>query len=105
VGLPPFSPFYGYLGILLSPSSGVSFGFGLLAVIAAWFAASWYLFKLMQRLLFGAHREDLRYEDLRPMEIAAFAVVVLLLLVPVSIPQDWLQTVVAPQTSLIEDRS
>lgn len=105
VGLPPFSPFFGYLGILLSPSSGVSFGFGLLAVIAAWFAASWYLFKLMQRLLFGAHREDLRYEDLRPKEIAAFAVVVLLLLVPVSIPQDWLQTVVAPQTSLIEDRS
>ena len=106
VGLPPFGLFFGYLGILLSPSTGMSSGFGLLAIIAAWFAASWYLFKFMQRLLFGTHREDLRYEDLRPAEIAALAVVVLLLVVPVSIPQHWLETKVVPAvTSLIEDRS
>lgn len=105
VGLPPFSLFFGYLGILLSPSTGMSFGFGLLAIVAAWFAASWYQFKFMQRLLFGKHREDLRYEDLSPAEIAAFAVVVLLLVVPVSIPQQWPETKIPAATWFIEDRS
>jgi len=105
VGLPPFGLFFGYLGILLSPSTGMSFGFGLLAIIAAWFAASWYLFKLMQRLLFGTHREDLRYEDLSPAEIAAFAVVILLLVVPVSMPQHWLETRDPAVTWTFEDRS
>lgn len=105
VGLPPFGLFFGYLGILLSPSTGLSFGFGLIAIIAAWFAASWYLFKFMQRLLFGTHREDLRYEDLRPAEIAAFAVVILLLIVPISVPQHLLETRVPAATWLMEDRS
>jgi NADH-quinone oxidoreductase subunit L len=84
-GLPPFALCFGYLSILFSPSTGMSFG--LLTVIAAWFAASWYLFKLMQRLLFGQHRTDLRYEDLRPAEIATFMLVIALLLVPVSLAQ------------------
>ncbi len=90
VGLPPFGLFFGYLGILLSPSTGMSFGFGLLAIIVAWFAASWYLYKLMQRLLFGTHRQDLRYEDLRPAEIAILAVFILLLVIPVSMSQKQL---------------
>jgi NADH-quinone oxidoreductase subunit M len=88
VGLPPFGLFFGYVGILLSPSTGMSFG--LFAIVAAWFAASWYLFKLMQRLLFGPCRTDLRYEDIGPAEIAAFVVVIGLLVVPGSIPQQWL---------------
>ncbi len=104
-GLPPFGLFFGYLGILLSPSTGMSFGYGLFAIVAAWFAASWYLFKLMQRLLFGKHRTDLRYEDLRPVEIAAFAVVILLLVVPVSMPQNWLDARDPAVTWTIEDRS
>jgi NADH-quinone oxidoreductase subunit M len=103
VGLPPFGLFFGYLGILLSPSTGISFGFGQLAIIVAWFAASWYLFKLMQRLLFGTHREDLIYEDLRPVEIAAFAIVILLLVVPVSMPESWLETKGPAVTWNIED--
>lgn len=105
VGLPPFGLFFGYIGILLSPSTAMSFGFGLLAIIAAWFAASWYLFKLMQRLLFGTHRQDLRYEDLRPAEIAAFAVVILLLVIPVTVPQHWLETKGPAVTWTVEDRS
>ncbi len=103
VGLPPFGLFFGYLGILLSPSTGTSFGFGQLAIIVAWFAASWYLFKLMQRLLFGTHREDLIYEDLRPAEIAAFAIVILLLVVPVSMPESWLEAKGPSVTWNIED--
>lgn len=87
MGLPPFGLFFSYLGILLSPSSQMSFG--LIAIIAAWFAASWYLFKhLMQRLLFGPHRADIRYEDLRPSEIMAFVIVIALLIVPGVIPQN-----------------
>lgn len=105
VGLPPFGLFFGYLGILLSPTTGTSFGFGLLAIIGAWFAASWYLFKFMERLLFGTHRQDLRYEDLRPAEIAAFAVVILLLVIPVTMPQQWLETRDPAVTWKIEDRS
>jgi NADH-quinone oxidoreductase subunit L len=88
VGLPPFGLFFGYLGILLSPATGISFG--LIAIIATWFTACWYLFRLMQQLLFGPHRKDLRYEDLRPAEIVAFVLVIALLVVPSSIPQDWL---------------
>lgn len=92
VGLPPFGLFFGYLGILLSPSTGISFG--LVVIIATWFAASWYLFRLMQQLLFGSPRKDLRYEDLRPVEIAAFILVIALLVIPGTIPQDWLSTAI-----------
>src|SRR5262249_22906446 len=88
VGLPPFGLFFGYLGILLSPSTGISFGFAV--IIATWFAACWYLFKLMQRLLFGPHRQDLRYEDLRPIEMGAFVLVIALLIISSGIPQGWL---------------
>lgn len=92
VGLPPFGLFFGYLGILLSPSTGISFG--LFAIIATWFAACWYLFRLMQQLLFGPHRSDLRYEDLRPVEIAAFVFVLALLVIPSTIPQEWMSTAI-----------
>ena len=105
VGLPPFGLFFGYLGILLSPTTGTSLNFGLFAIVAAWFAASWYFFKLMERLLFGTHRQDLLYEDLRPAEIIAFAVVILLLVIPVTIPQQWLEKREPAVTWKIEDRS
>lgn len=91
-GLPPFGLFFGYLGILLSPSTGISFG--LAVIIATWFAACWYLFKLMQHLLFGPHRRDLHYEDLRPVEIAAFVLVIALLFISSGIPHDWLRAAI-----------
>lgn len=89
VGLPPFGLFFGYLGILLSPSTGISFG--LAVIIATWFAACWYLFKLMQQLLFGPPRKDICYDDLRPAEIAVFVLVIALLIIPSAIPPDWLK--------------
>lgn len=88
-GLPPFSLFFGYLGMLLNPSTAMSLGH--VAIIAAWFAASWYLFKLMQRLLFGPSRADLKYEDLRPAEVALFVVVLALLVAPGTIPPQLLE--------------
>jgi len=50
-------------------------------IVLTWFLASWYLFRMMQRLLFGPHRADLRYEDLRANEVVYFAVLIALLLV------------------------
>ena len=89
VGLPPFALFFGYLAMLFSPSTTMSAG--LVAVIAAWFAASWYMFGLMRRLLFGPHRKDLRYEDIGPAEIGAFVVVIALLILLGSVPEEWME--------------
>ena len=88
-GLPPFALFFGYLAMLLAPSTTMSAG--LVAVIAAWFAASWYMFGLMRRLLFGPHRTDLRYEDLGPAEIGAFVVVIALLILLGAVPEGWME--------------
>ena len=96
VGLPPFGLFFGYLGILLSPSTGTSYG--LFAILAVWFTACWYLFKMMQQLLFGPHRRDLRYEDLRPVEIAAFVFVITLLVISSGIREDWLSSAITELT-------
>jgi NADH-quinone oxidoreductase subunit L len=78
VGLPPFGLFSGYIAMLLSPSFVISWD--LPVVFLAWFAASWYLFRLMQRLLFGPHRSDILYEDLRLAEVAPLLIVLLILL-------------------------
>ena len=87
VGLPPFGLFFGYVGILLSSSA---MSVGLVIVLLTWFGVSWYLFKLMQRLLFGPHRADFRYDDLRPAETVALAVVLLLLVLLSVVPHGWL---------------
>jgi NADH:ubiquinone oxidoreductase subunit 4 (subunit M) len=64
--------------MLAQPSSARSWG--LIIVLLVWFIASWYLFRMMQRLLFGPHRENLAYEDLRPAEIVTFVTVLLAVL-------------------------
>ena len=87
VGLPPFGLLFGYIGLLLS-SPAISGGLAI--VLLTWFGVSWYLFKLMQRLLFGPHRTDLRYDDLRLSEVAALAVILLLLVSLSVVPQGWL---------------
>ena len=92
-GLPPFGLFYGYLAILVSPSTTMSLS--LVAMVVAWFAASWYSFKLMQLLLFGPCRQDLRYKDLGGGEVAGFAVVIALLVVLGGLPQTWLETAIS----------
>ena len=92
VGLPPFGLFFGYLGMLVSPS--ITMSPGLVAVVFSWFAASWYFFNLMQRLLFGPVKSEFRYEDIRRGEIAGFALVIGLLIVLGGLPQDWLELAV-----------
>ncbi|MDH5670100.1 MAG: proton-conducting transporter membrane subunit [Nitrospira sp.] len=78
MGLPPFGVFAGFMGLLLSspfPSS-----IGLIIILAAWLAASWYIMQMAQRLLFGQRRPDLRYTDVLRTEFAALVIVALALL-------------------------
>src|SRR3970282_1628827 len=77
VGLPPFGLFSGFIAMLLAPS--VADAWGLTAMLFTWLAASWSLFKLVQRLLFGPHRADIHYEDLRGAEVASLAIIVVIL--------------------------
>ncbi len=78
MGIPPFGVFAGFMGLLLTtpPSSTI----GLFIALAAWLAASWYIMQMVQQLLFGARRPDLRYADLRHPEFASLMIVVLALL-------------------------
>jgi len=78
VGLPPFGLFSGYMAMLFHPS--ITMSLDLIVILLTWLVASWYLFRLMQRLLFGPHRSDILYEDLRPTEVAPLLIVLLILL-------------------------
>ncbi|TKB80969.1 MAG: hypothetical protein E8D44_14835 [Nitrospira sp.] len=78
MGLPPFGVFAGFMGLLLS--STAAFSAGIIVLVSAWLASSWYILDLVQRLLFGTRRADLRYADLLQTELAALVIVVLTLL-------------------------
>ena len=90
VGLPPFGLFSAYIAMLLQPAEAISWG--LSALLIAWFLASWYLFRMMQRLLFGPHRPDLRYEDLRTGELAGFAFLLVILALLGAAPPETLES-------------
>jgi NADH-quinone oxidoreductase subunit M len=101
VGLPPFGLFFGQVEMLLQPSTAISSGLAI--VLLGWFLASWYLFRMMQRLLFGPHRIDLRYEDLRAGEIGYFAALLVIVVILGSIPLPAIDSgpaIGAAQTSL-----
>ena len=98
LGLPPFGLFFGYVGLLLSSSAMSG---GMVIVLLTWFSLSWCLFKLMQRILFGPHRADLRYDDLRPTEITAIAIILLLLVSLSVVPHGWLNVGVNEVASTI----
>ena len=89
MGLPPFGLFSGYVEMLLNPPLGLSamaigttggIAWGLTIVLLTWLAASWYFFRLMQRLLFGPHRTEIVYDDFRWSEVASLLIVLLILL-------------------------
>jgi len=78
MGLPPFGLFAGFMGMLLNPSLALSGT--LLVILVAWLTASWYFLDLMQRILFGRPRPDIRYEDLRHTEIVPLLIILVILL-------------------------
>ena len=90
VGLPPFGLAFSFIGLMFSSPAITT---GTFVTLLTWFGASWYLFKLMQRLLFGPHREDIRYDDLKIGEIAAFACVLVLLIALTAAPQAVFTTI------------
>lgn len=87
MGLPPFGVFAGFMGLLLhSPIPSL---LGLLIMLSAWLAASWYIMSMVQRLLFGPWRSDLRYRDVLPTESAALLITILALTGLGLAPNDW----------------
>jgi NADH-quinone oxidoreductase subunit M len=77
LGMPPFGLFAGFMGMLLSPAFMPSAAFAVIMLI--WLSASWYYIDLVQLIIFGRQRPDLRYEDLHRTEAAALLMIVLLL--------------------------
>ena len=78
MGLPPFGVFAGFMGLLLNapfPST-----VGLFITLLAWLAASWYIMQMIQRLLYGSRRQELRYTDVLKTELASLVMAVLVLL-------------------------
>ena len=69
----------------------LTFSLGLFVILLTWFLASWYLFRMMQRLLFGRHRSDIRYVDLRPREVGYFVVPLAIVLWLSFTPPRWLE--------------
>ena len=78
MGLPPFGVFAGFIGMLLT--AALTSSVALLVIMVAWLAASWYILDMVQQLLFGRERSDLRYEDLRRSELASLLLVVLIVI-------------------------
>ena len=87
LGFPPFGLFSGFMGMVLHPDLTLPGSFAVVALV--WLAASWYFLDLMQRLLFGKPRSDLRYEDVRETELASLTLVLVLLAVLGLIPSKW----------------
>ncbi len=99
VGLPPFTLFFSYLGILINHSNGMSSE--LVGIILIWFISCWYFFKMMQSILFGVSKADIYYEDLRFKEITVLIIVLLTLIIPFHILFGWLSNIVNISTLLM----
>jgi NADH-quinone oxidoreductase subunit M len=83
VGLPPFGFFSAYVAILLRHPVH---SWELIIVVFAQFAACFYLFRFMQRILFGPHPTEVSFEDLNRGESGVLLIVLLILLVVGLVP-------------------
>ncbi|MBX3340949.1 MAG: hypothetical protein KF711_05115 [Nitrospira sp.] len=79
LGMPPFGVFSGFLGMLLTPAFAPSWPFAIIMLV--WLTASWYYTDLIQQVVFGRPRLDIRHEDLRQTEWISLMLVLLLLLI------------------------
>jgi NADH-quinone oxidoreductase subunit M len=85
-GLPPFGLFSGFLMLLLGSPDPVGRPASGLLILFVWFLASWTMFRLMQRLLFGERKGELVARDLAGPEIAPLVLVLIVLVVLGLIP-------------------
>lgn len=99
LGLPPFGVFAGFLGMLLAPS--FTWSAGLLIILLAWLAASWYIFELVQGLLFGRPQAQRRHEDLADPEFAALAMILVLLVTLGVLPSRFFDVGTANQRTVV----
>ena len=90
LGMPPFGVFSGFMGMLFNPAFVPSGAFAIIMVV--WLSASWYFIELVQQLIFGPQRPNIRYEDLRGTEFASLLMLVLLLLALGTAPSRFFQT-------------
>ncbi|MDP2601661.1 MAG: proton-conducting transporter membrane subunit [Deltaproteobacteria bacterium] len=90
VGMPPFGLFSGYIGMLLHPAIEISWDLSI--ILLTWFAASFYLFRMMQRLLFGPHCTDIPYEDLHRAEIVSLLIMLLILVAVGLLPYGFFES-------------
>ena len=79
LGMPPFGVFSGFLGMLLTPAFSPSGPFAIIMLV--WLTASWYYTDLIQQVVFGRARLDVRHEDLRQTEWISLMLVLFLLLI------------------------
>ena len=79
LGMPPFGVFSGFLSMLLLPTFTPSASFAIIMLV--WLTASWYQIELVQQLVFGRARLEVRYEDLRQTEFMSLVLLLFLLLV------------------------
>ncbi len=79
LGMPPFGVFSGFLSMLLLPTFAPSGPFAIIMLV--WLTASWYQIDLVQQLVFGQARVEVRYEDLRQTEFMSLLLLLFLLLV------------------------
>lgn len=79
LGMPPFGVFSGFLGMFLTPAFTPSGPFAVIMLV--WLTASWYYTDLIQQVVFGQPRLDVRHEDLRHTEFVSLLLLLLLLLI------------------------
>jgi len=103
MGLPPFGVFAGFMGLLLA--STLTLSVAPLVVAIAWLAASWYILDLVQRLLFGHKRPDLRYEDVHKSEFASLVMVVVIMFALGLAPTNLFVGVPQPTGTIVESVS
>lgn len=103
MGLPPFGVFAGFMGLLFTLPLTLSVA--PLVVAITWLAASWYILDLVQRLLFGRKRPDLRYEDVHESEFASLLIVVVIMFALGLAPTNLFGGAVQPTGTAVESVS
>ena len=75
-----------------APMTAPAFPLALGVVLLSWFFASWYLFRMMQKLLFGTKHATIAYQDLRTGDIAFFVILLAILAMLSATPPVWLES-------------
>ena len=90
VSLPPFALFFPQVETL--PQSSITLSWGMVIALCSWFIASWYLFRMMQRVLFGCPAADGRYTDLHSGELAWLTIILAIAVAIGATPALWLES-------------